>query len=49
VGAIITFGAYLFFRHGSEIIEGDFSDKKYGLGGIGGMVKEFGDLAQGRL
>jgi hypothetical protein len=21
----------MFFRHGSEIVEGDFSDKKYGL------------------
>ncbi|OPY31850.1 MAG: hypothetical protein A4E32_01454 [Methanomassiliicoccales archaeon PtaU1.Bin124] len=47
VGAIITFGAYLFFRHGSEIIEGDFSDKKYGLGGLGNIGKEIGNMVGG--
>ncbi|MCE5295978.1 MAG: hypothetical protein LLG16_02595 [Euryarchaeota archaeon] len=47
-GAIITFGAYMFFRHGSEIIEGDFTDKKYGLGGLDemGVVS---DLLKGRI
>jgi hypothetical protein len=47
-GAIITFGSYMFFRHGSEIIEGDFSDKKYGLDGLKdiGIVE---DLLRGRI
>jgi hypothetical protein len=31
VGLILLTVTYMFFRHGSEIIEGDFSDKKYGL------------------
>ena len=49
VGAIITFGAYLFFRHGSEIIEGDFTDKRYGLGGLGDIAKQIGDVTGGRF
>jgi len=48
VGAIITFGAYMFFRHGSEIIEGDFTDKKYGIEGIKDM-EIVGDLLKGRI
>jgi hypothetical protein len=31
VGVILLVVTYMFFRHGSEIIEGDFTDKKYGL------------------
>ncbi|QLH74097.1 MAG: hypothetical protein HPY73_00610 [Methanomassiliicoccales archaeon] len=47
-GAVITFGGYLFFRHGSEIIEGDFPDKKYGLDGVKniGLVE---DILKGRI
>jgi hypothetical protein len=48
-GAAITFGAYLFFRHGSEIIEGEFSDKKYGMGGMGNIMKQVSELTGGKV
>jgi hypothetical protein len=31
VGIVLLTVTYMFFRHGSEIIEGDFSDRKYGF------------------
>lgn len=38
-GSIIFFLMYNFFRHGSEIIEGDFDDKKYGVKGVKNILQ----------
>ncbi len=39
VGLVLLVVTYLFFRHGSEIVEGDFNDKKYGLNLDGDLMK----------
>ncbi len=38
IGAAIFFLTYTFFRHGSEIIQGDFDDKKYGISALKGLA-----------
>ncbi len=46
VGLIIMIGTYLFFRHGSEITEGEFSDRGFRLGDLKGVASQ---LSQGRV
>lgn len=46
VGFIIMIGTYLFFRHGSEISEGEFSDRGFRLGDLKGVASQ---LSQGRV
>jgi DNA-directed RNA polymerase subunit RPC12/RpoP len=49
IGGIILYATYRFFRHGSEIVEGDFSDKeaitKLGLDDL----KEISQVLQGQM
>jgi DNA-directed RNA polymerase subunit RPC12/RpoP len=40
VGVIIMIGTYLFFRHGSEITEGEFSDRGFKLGDLKGIASQ---------
>ena len=46
VGVLVMVGTYLFFRGGSEITEGDFSDKGFKLGDLKNIAN---DISQGRL
>jgi hypothetical protein len=43
VGVVILFIAYRFFRHGSEIVQGEFKEKKASLGS---SMKQLGDVAK---
>jgi hypothetical protein len=43
VGLVILFIAYRFFRHGSEIIQGEFKEKRASLGS---SMKQLGDVAK---
>ena len=42
-GLVILFIAYRFFRHGSEIVQGEFKEKKASLGS---SMKQLGDVAK---
>jgi len=46
VGVLVLVGTYLFFRGGSEITEGEFSDRGFKLGDLKDMASQ---LSQGRL
>jgi hypothetical protein len=43
VGLVILFIAYRFFRHGSEIVQGEFKEKRASLGT---SMKQIGDVAK---
>ena len=43
IGLVILFIAYRFFRHGSEIVQGEFKEKKASLGS---SMKQLGDVAK---
>ena len=49
IGGIILYGTYRFFRNGSEIVEGEFSDKEASSKFSLGDLKEISQTLQGQI
>lgn len=47
VGAVVLFLTYRFFRHGSEIVQGEFKEKKASLGSAVKQMQDLGKTLEG--